>query len=89
MSATLDVAIGFAIGVASSATFILVLFAGFCTLVGFTKLRTTAGGDAAVVKSLDEVISGEPFAYLAPAAPRGPADQLRSPELTESTVRRS
>jgi hypothetical protein len=36
-----------------------------------------------VVKSLDERISHRPFEYLAPGAPRGPADQLKSPELTE------
>jgi hypothetical protein len=36
-----------------------------------------------VVKSLDERISHRPFAYLAPGAPHGPADQLKSPELME------
>ena len=40
-------------GVASSTVFILVLFIGFCVVVGFTKLKKTAGG-AMVVKSLDE-----------------------------------
>ena len=34
-----------------------------------------------VVKSLDERISHQPMVYLAPTAPRGPADQLRAPEL--------
>ena len=36
-----------------------------------------------VVKSLDERISHRPMVYLVPSAPRGPADQLRSPELLE------
>jgi hypothetical protein len=36
-----------------------------------------------VVKSLDERISNRAFEYLQPSAPRGPADQLKSPELTE------
>ena len=34
-----------------------------------------------VVKSLDERITLRPMEYLAPGAPRGPADQLKSPEL--------
>lgn len=68
--------IGFIQGFASSTVFVIVLFIGFCVLVGFTKLKRTAGGAAVVVKSLDERISHQPFAYLPPNAPRGPADQL-------------
>ena len=70
-------------GLASSTAFILALFIGFCVLVGFTKMKKTAG-NAAVIKSLDEAISHQPFTYLPPTAPRGPADQLRSPELVEA-----
>ena len=70
-------------GVLSSTVFVLVLFIGFCVLIGFTKLKKTAGGKARVVKSLDEVVSLKPMIYLAPNAPRGPADQLRAPELLE------
>ena len=62
----------------------LVLFIGFCVVVGFTKLKKTAGGTAMVVKSLDERISHKPMVYLSPSAPRGPADQLKSPELVEA-----
>jgi hypothetical protein len=71
-------------GFVSSTLFVLGLFIGFCVVVGFTKLKKTAGR-AMVVKSLDETISHQPLAYLAPNAPRGPADQLRSPELVEKT----
>ena len=66
----------------------LVLFIGFCVLVGFTKTKRTAGGKAAVIKSLDERISRQPMRYLAPGAPHGPADQLRSPELLEAAARK-
>ncbi|MEO8256812.1 MAG: hypothetical protein ABI868_05625 [Acidobacteriota bacterium] len=70
-------------GLASSTIFVLVLFIGFCVVVGFTKLKKTAGGGAMVVKSLDERISLRPMVYLKPSAPHGPADQLRTPELLE------
>ena len=63
-------------GLASSTVFILVLFIGFCVIVGFTKLKKTSGGSAMVVKSLDERISLQPMVYLTPGAPHGPADQL-------------
>jgi hypothetical protein len=76
-------------GFGASTVFVLALFIGFCVLVGFTKLKQTAGGDAAVVKSLDEVMTRQPMAYLAPTAPRGPADQLHTPELLEAASRRS
>jgi hypothetical protein len=35
------------------------------------------------VKSLDEAVTRKPMRYLPPNAPRGPADQLRAPELVE------
>lgn len=76
-------------GLASSTIFVLVLFIGFCVVVGFTKLKRTAGGAARVVKSLDERISHQPMIYLSPTAPRGPVDQLQSPELVEAAGRRS
>lgn len=74
-------------GLASSTIFVLALFIGFCVIVGFTKLKKTAG-DTMVVKSLDETISHQPMAYLAPTAPRGPADQLQAPELVEAASRK-
>ena len=75
-------------GLGASTVFVLVLFIGFCVVVGFTKTKRTAGGRAVVVKSLDERITHQPMAYLAPTAPRGPADQLRAPELLEAATRK-
>lgn len=74
-------------GLASSTVFVLVLFIGFCVVVGFTKLKKTAGGTAMVIKSLDETISRQPMIYLLPSAPHGPADQLQAPELLEAAAR--
>jgi DNA-directed RNA polymerase subunit K/omega len=65
--------------------FVLALFIGFCVIFGFTKLKRTSGtAGTMVIKSLDETISHQPMRYLAPTAPRGPADQLHSPELLEA-----
>ena len=83
----LSLALGVVQGLASSTVFVLVLFIGFCVVVGFTKLKKTAGGRAMVVKSLDEMISHQPMIYLKPTDPRGPADQLHTPELLEATRR--
>ena len=74
-------------GLGSSTVFVLVLFIGFCVVVGFTKLKKTAGGNAMVIKSLDETISHQPMVYLLPSAPHGPADQLQAPELLEAAAR--
>ncbi len=84
----LQIVMGVVLGLASSVAFVLALFIGFCVLVGFTKLKKTAGGDR-VVKSLDEAVTHRPVSYLAPNAPRGPADQLRAPELLEAAARHS
>jgi len=78
-----NLVIGALQGVVSSTLFVLIMFIGFCVLIGFTKLKKTAGGKTPVVKSLDEVVSHKPMIYLPPNAPRGPADQLRAPELLE------
>jgi hypothetical protein len=75
-------------GLASSTVFVLVLMIGFCVVVGFTKLKKTAGGRAPVIKSLDEMITHQPMAYLAPSAPHGPIDQLKAPELVEAAARK-
>jgi hypothetical protein len=77
-----QIAIGALQGFGASTVFVLALFIGFCVIVGLTKLKKTAG-KVAVIKSLDENLSGRPMAYLPPTAPRGPADQLRAPELLE------
>jgi len=88
MSDVVQIAVGALQGLASTTVFVLALFIGFCVLLGFTKTKRTAG-DAPVVKSLDERLSHKPVAYLAPTAPRGPADQLRAPELLEAAARKS
>lgn len=82
-----QVVIGALQGLGASTVFVLVLFIGFCIVVGFTKLKRTAG-NAPVVKSLDEVVSHRPMEYLPPTAPRGPADQLKAPELLEAAARK-
>jgi hypothetical protein len=84
-----SLALGVLQGIASSTVFVLVLFIGFCVVVGFTKLKKTVGSKGTmVIKSLDETISHQPMLYLAPTAPRGPADQLHSPELLEVAARK-
>jgi hypothetical protein len=87
-SDVVQIVIGAVEGLTSSAVFVLALFIGFCVLVGFTKTKQTAG-QAMVVKSLDEAVSHRPVAYLMPTDPRGPADQLKAPELVEAAARRS
>ena len=88
MSDVVQIAIGALQGFTFSSLFVLALFIGFCVLVGFTKTKRTAGG-AMVVKSLEEAVSHRPVDYLAPTDPRGPADQLKAPELVEAAARRS
>lgn len=61
---------------------ILVLFIGFCVLFSLPKLRRS-GRHTRVVRGLDELV-GERQTFLPPDAPRGPVDQLRTPELLEA-----
>jgi hypothetical protein len=75
------------IGFTSSSVFVLALFIGFCVLIGFTKTKRSAGGGM-VVKSLEEAVNRRAVVYLAPTDPRGPADQLKAPELVEAAARR-
>ena len=82
-----QIVIGAIQGLASTTVFVLVLFIGFCVVVGFTKLKKTSGG-ARVVKSLDEAVSHQPVNYLLPTAPHGPVDQLKTPELIEAAARK-
>lgn len=83
----MQLALGAIQGLTFSSVFVLALFIGFCVLVGFTKTKRTAG-NTPVVKSLDEQLTHKPMAYLPPNAPRGPADQLRAPELLEAAARK-
>ncbi len=80
MSEIQPIVVGLVQGFLTSSLFILALFIGFCVLVGFTKTKRTAG-NAPVVKSLDEALDHQPMVYLAPTAPRGPADQLKGATL--------
>jgi hypothetical protein len=75
------------IGLTATSVVVLLVLAGFCIVVGFTKTKRTAGGGK-VIKSLDERMAHRAVDYLPPTAPRGPADQLRSPELLEAAARK-
>jgi hypothetical protein len=83
-----DLGLGFIQGFLGSSVFILALFIGFCVAFGFFKLKRTTG-NARVVKNLDEAVSHKAVDYLSPSDPRGPADQLRAPELLEAAARKS
>jgi hypothetical protein len=75
-------------GLIMSTGFLLALFVGFCVLLGFPKLRHLAGRKTLVVRNLAERMGGG-FQYLPPDAPRGPADQLHTPELSEQIRRQA
>ena len=75
-----QLALGTVQGLTVSAVAVLIIFIGFCVIVGFTKTKRTAG-NAKVVKSLDESVTHQPVVYLLPTAPRGPVDQLNAPSL--------
>ena len=75
---------GVLIALGSSTVFVLALFLGFCIILGFPKLRATAGRKSMTTKSLDELVGQEKFAeYLPASAPRGVIDVLKTPELLE------
>jgi len=83
----LPLVVGALQGLISSTGFVLILFIGFCVILGFAKTKRTTG-NAPVVKSLDEAVNHQSAIYFAPTAPRGPADQLRAPELVEAAARK-
>lgn len=62
-------------GAGVGAVFLLVLFIGFCLVLGFVKLRPS-GPKTLTVRSLDEAL-GRPVSYLPPEEPRGTTDQLK------------
>jgi len=81
----ISLVIGALTAAGASTVFVLVLFLGFCIILGFPKLRATTGRRSMVVKSLEETVGQEAFArYMLPDAPRGPIDVLRTPELLEN-----
>ncbi len=77
--------IGVLTGLGASSVFLIVVFAGFCVLVGRTKHRKI-GTASLVVRSLDDRV-GSGTRYLSPDVPRGPANQLKTPELLEQSGR--
>jgi len=83
----MDAALGTLQGLLVSTGVLLALFVGFCVLFNLPKLRAS-GRHSRIVRSLDEAM-GESQTYLPPDAPRGPADQLRTPELLEAESRKS
>jgi len=79
-----SVLLGVLQGLGFSTVFLLAVFVGFCVLVGFTKFRTI-DKRSRVVRSLDDRL-GPGARYLPPSVPRGPADQLKTPELLEQSA---
>jgi len=80
-------ALGTLQGLLVSTGVLLALFIGFCILLNLPKLRPS-GRHSRVVRNLDEAIGGK-IAYLPPDQPRGPVDQLSTPELLEARARKS
>lgn len=76
---------GTLVGIAASTIFIILLLAGFSVLLGFPKLRRS-GGRTLIVRNLDEAV-GAVRPFLKSATPRGPIDQLDTPELREARKR--
>jgi hypothetical protein len=72
-------------GFTVSSLFILALFIGFCVLFNLRKLKP-GGRNARVVRNLDERLGATPR-YIPPDVPRGPVDQLQTPELQEAQRR--
>jgi hypothetical protein len=80
-------ALGTLQGLLVSTLSLLALFIGFCLLFNLPKLRPS-GRHSRVVRGLDEMV-GVPQTYLRPDAPWGTVDQLHTPELLETTARKS
>ena len=85
MTDMLSILIGLLQGLGFSTVFLLAVFVGFCVLVGFTKFRPI-DKRSPVVRSLDDRL-GSGARYLPPSVPRGPADQLKTPELLEQSAK--
>ena len=81
----LDLVIGVLQGLGATTGFLLVLFIGFCIVLGFLKLRPGSRKTLVIRNFAD--LDGS-FKYLPPDAPRGPVDQLKTPELLERADRK-
>ena len=71
-------------GLLVSTGFLLTLFVGFCVVAGFSKFRKI-DKRSLVHRNLVDQMGSQGLRYLKPDDPRGPADQLRTPELLEQT----
>lgn len=80
-------AIDTVVAITISSLFLLALLVGFSVLLNFPKLRRSGAGTL-TVRNLDESL-GTSAVFLPPTAPRGPADQLATPELMEVAARKS
>ncbi len=80
-------ALGTLQGLIVSTVVLLTLFIGFCVLFNLPKLRPS-GRRSRVVRNLDEAL-GHQTSYLSSDQPRGPVDQLQTPELLEARARKS
>ena len=80
-----EIAFGALQGLVLSTGFILALFVGFLVVAGYSKFRRR-DPSSAIIRNLGERL-GSGAQYLPPTAPRGPADQLRTPELQEQSGR--
>lgn len=77
------------IAISVPAVFLLAVFIGFCVILNLPKLRASSK-KSLVIRSLDERVgAAAPVHYLPPNAPRGPADQLHTPELLEAAARKT
>ena len=77
--------IGVLTGLGMSTVFLIAVFVVFCVLVGRTKHRKISK-TSLVVRSLDDRL-GSGARYLSSDVPRGPANQLKTPELLEQSGR--
>mgnify|MGYP001278681745 FL=1 len=73
-------------GLLVSTGFLLTLFVGFVVIAGFSKFRKVSR-TSLVHRNLVDRMDGQEgsLEYLSPDAPRGGADQLRTPELLEQS----
>ena len=74
------------VGLLVSTGFLLTLFVGFLVVAGFSKFRKI-NRSSLVHRNLVDRMSDQDGSveYLPPDAPRGGADQLRTPELLEQS----
>ena len=74
------------IGLLVSTGFLLTLFVGFLVVAGFSKFRKINRASLVHRNLVDRMNDQDgSVEYLPPDAPRGGADQLRTPELLEQS----